>query len=199
MVLGGLRLDEHQQIQALVRRCVAGDAVAWEEIVRLYNRRIYNLCYRFTGSAENAEDLTQEFLLQCCSIRRCSGRTGRLDVSVHFCLARFYGFWQTPMIGARRRNEEAGFLTSASKRKSGIWKFRLRGTKLSSTANGRWSFWKMHSKGFPGMAGFGFRKPICHNLAGNDFRIKFGTGGAAACHLICGNSSCVETLCLSFP
>jgi photosystem II stability/assembly factor-like uncharacterized protein len=37
------------------------------------------------------------------------------------------------------------------------------------------------------------------NLAGNDFRIKFGSGGAAACHLVCGPTGCAETLCLSFP
>jgi RNA polymerase sigma-70 factor (ECF subfamily) len=64
VVLGGLRLEDLQQTQALVRRCIAGDAVAWEEIVRQYNRRIYNICYRFTGSAENAEDLTQEVFVR---------------------------------------------------------------------------------------------------------------------------------------
>lgn len=48
----------------LVRRCVAGDAAAWEEIVRTYNRRIYNICYRFTGSASDAEDLTQEVFIK---------------------------------------------------------------------------------------------------------------------------------------
>jgi hypothetical protein len=29
---------------------VAGDAAAWQEIVQQYNRRIYNICYRFSGS-----------------------------------------------------------------------------------------------------------------------------------------------------
>jgi RNA polymerase sigma-70 factor (ECF subfamily) len=43
---------------------VAGDAAAWEEIVRLHNRRIYNLCYRFTNSPDNAEDLTQEVFIK---------------------------------------------------------------------------------------------------------------------------------------
>jgi RNA polymerase sigma-70 factor (ECF subfamily) len=32
--------------------------------VRLHNRRIYNLCYRFTNSQETAEDLTQEVFLK---------------------------------------------------------------------------------------------------------------------------------------
>jgi RNA polymerase sigma-70 factor (ECF subfamily) len=48
----------------LVRRCVAGDAAAWEEIVRTYNRRIYNICYRFAGSGDDAQDLTQEVFIK---------------------------------------------------------------------------------------------------------------------------------------
>jgi len=32
--------------------------------VRLYNRRIYNLCYRFTNSPNDAEDLTQEVFIR---------------------------------------------------------------------------------------------------------------------------------------
>lgn len=48
----------------VVRRCVAGDSAAWESIVRTHTRRIYNLCYRFTGRREEAEDLTQEVFLR---------------------------------------------------------------------------------------------------------------------------------------
>jgi RNA polymerase sigma-70 factor (ECF subfamily) len=55
---------EDQQTEALVHRCLAGDAAAWEAIVRLYNRRVYNLCYRFTNSAEDAQDLTQDVFIR---------------------------------------------------------------------------------------------------------------------------------------
>lgn len=55
---------DDQQTGGLVRRCLAGDAAAWEGIVRLHNRRIYNLCYRFTNSPDNAEDLTQEVFIK---------------------------------------------------------------------------------------------------------------------------------------
>src|ERR1700680_4954837 len=48
----------------LVRRCIAGDAAAWEEIVQTYNRRIYNICYRFAGSADDAQDLTQDVFIK---------------------------------------------------------------------------------------------------------------------------------------
>ncbi|MGA9640926.1 MAG: sigma-70 family RNA polymerase sigma factor [Terriglobales bacterium] len=57
-------MDEAQVIGLLVRRCVGGDAAAWEEIVQRFHRRIYNVCYRFAGDAENAQDLTQEVFIK---------------------------------------------------------------------------------------------------------------------------------------
>ena len=57
-------MDDNQAVNALVRRCVAGDDGAWQEIVQLYNRRIYNICYRFSGSPDDAADLTQEVFIK---------------------------------------------------------------------------------------------------------------------------------------
>lgn len=57
-------MEEQQHTGVLVRRCLGGDAAAWEEIVRLYNRRIYNLCYRFTNSSDDAQDLTQDVFIK---------------------------------------------------------------------------------------------------------------------------------------
>jgi RNA polymerase sigma-70 factor (ECF subfamily) len=57
-------VEDVQVVAMLVRRCIAGDSAAWEEIVQNYNRRIYNICYRFAGSADDAEDLTQEVFIK---------------------------------------------------------------------------------------------------------------------------------------
>ena len=57
-------MEDAQIVNSLVRRCIAGDAVAWEEIVQRYNRRIYNICYRFAGSSDDAQDLTQEVFIK---------------------------------------------------------------------------------------------------------------------------------------
>jgi len=57
-------LDDTQVVGLLVRRCISGDAAAWEEIVQRYHRRIYNVCYRFAGDADNAQDLTQEVFIK---------------------------------------------------------------------------------------------------------------------------------------
>jgi len=62
--LEALNLDEKDTGADLVRRCRAGDGAAWEEIVSLYSRRIFNLAYRFTSSVEAAEDLTQEVFVR---------------------------------------------------------------------------------------------------------------------------------------
>jgi RNA polymerase sigma-70 factor (ECF subfamily) len=48
----------------VITRCLKGDNAAWEEIVRSHTRRIYNFCYRFTGSWQDAEDLTQEVFMR---------------------------------------------------------------------------------------------------------------------------------------
>jgi RNA polymerase sigma-70 factor (ECF subfamily) len=57
-------LEENRVAELLVRRCQAGDAQAWEELVRQYHRRVYSICYRFAGSTDAAQDLTQEVFLR---------------------------------------------------------------------------------------------------------------------------------------
>jgi RNA polymerase sigma-70 factor, ECF subfamily len=57
-------LEDAQLVGMLVRRCISCDAVAWEEIVQRYNRRIYNICYRFAGTSDDAQDLTQEVFIK---------------------------------------------------------------------------------------------------------------------------------------
>src|ERR1700719_1875659 len=49
---------------AIIERCLAGDEAAWEELVRGHTRRVYAICYRFTGSDHKAQDLTQEVFLR---------------------------------------------------------------------------------------------------------------------------------------
>jgi RNA polymerase sigma-70 factor (ECF subfamily) len=60
-----LQQDAAQEMLGrLVRRCVEGDGAAWQQLVTGQHRRIYAICYRFTGSAVDAEDLTQEVFLK---------------------------------------------------------------------------------------------------------------------------------------
>jgi RNA polymerase sigma-70 factor, ECF subfamily len=48
----------------LVERCLAGEESAWEAMAKTHTRRVYAMCYRFTGSDSQAQDLTQEVFLR---------------------------------------------------------------------------------------------------------------------------------------
>lgn len=68
----------------LVRGCLRGDAEAWQEIVHTHTRRIYNLCYRFTASREEAQDLTQEVFLRVFrTLKSYDAGQGALGVWMH--------------------------------------------------------------------------------------------------------------------
>lgn len=59
-----VNLESAEETNALVRRCLQGDGHAWRQIVQSQHRRVYGLCYRFTGSVGDAEDLTQDVFLK---------------------------------------------------------------------------------------------------------------------------------------
>ncbi len=48
----------------LVERCLKGDETAWEDLVRTHTRRVYSICYRFTNSPTDAQDIAQEVFLR---------------------------------------------------------------------------------------------------------------------------------------
>jgi RNA polymerase sigma-70 factor, ECF subfamily len=55
------RLDSDSQ---LIERCLCGEEAAWEDLVKVYTRRVYSICYRFVGREGEAQDLTQEVFLR---------------------------------------------------------------------------------------------------------------------------------------
>jgi RNA polymerase sigma-70 factor (ECF subfamily) len=61
---GGRNLTDHSLDHSLVSRCLGGDEAAWEELVRQHTRQVYGLCFRFTNSGQEAQDLTQEVFLR---------------------------------------------------------------------------------------------------------------------------------------
>jgi RNA polymerase sigma-70 factor, ECF subfamily len=48
----------------LVERCLNGEDAAWEDLVKIHSGRVYGMCYRFTNSSTEAQDLTQDVFLR---------------------------------------------------------------------------------------------------------------------------------------
>lgn len=55
---------EVEALHTLVFACMRGDSAAWQQLVVSQHRRVYGMCYRFTGSPTDAEDLTQDVFLK---------------------------------------------------------------------------------------------------------------------------------------
>jgi RNA polymerase sigma factor (sigma-70 family) len=55
---------EIDALHRLVYACMRGDGAAWQQLVVSQHRRVYGICYRFTGSPTDAEDLTQDVFLK---------------------------------------------------------------------------------------------------------------------------------------
>jgi len=49
--------DIHRDV---IESCKKGDARAQDQLYSLYNKAMYNICYRMTGQQEEAEDMLQE-------------------------------------------------------------------------------------------------------------------------------------------
>jgi RNA polymerase sigma-70 factor (ECF subfamily) len=76
---------------ALIERCLKGDQVAWEEIVRAHWRKVFNLAYKFVGRHDEAEDLTQDIFLKIFKAlhtfdRRANFQTWLISISRNLCI-----------------------------------------------------------------------------------------------------------------
>ena len=68
---------------ATLERCAKGEASAWEALVQAHERRVFNMCYRFTQNSSDAQDLTQEVFLRVFRTVR-SFRASGGDTAVAF-------------------------------------------------------------------------------------------------------------------
>nr|WP_204618930.1 sigma-70 family RNA polymerase sigma factor [Desulforadius tongensis] len=50
--------------QQLIERSKSGDYIAFEELVRRYENKVYNVAYRFVGNHADASDLAQEAFIK---------------------------------------------------------------------------------------------------------------------------------------
>jgi RNA polymerase sigma-70 factor, ECF subfamily len=78
-------------IDVLIERCLRGDQAAWEVVVRHHWRKVFNVAYKFVGSHEQAEDLTQDIFLKIFRSletfdRRANFQTWLISVSRNLCI-----------------------------------------------------------------------------------------------------------------
>ena len=55
---------ENKEDRMLIAKAKKGDAVAFESLVKKYQRPIYYLCHRMTGTHQSADDLSQETFIK---------------------------------------------------------------------------------------------------------------------------------------
>ena len=75
----------------IIERCLNGDQAAWESIVRMYRRKVFNVAYKFVGRHDQAEDLTQDVFLKLYKSldtfdRRANFQTWLISVSRNLCI-----------------------------------------------------------------------------------------------------------------
>jgi len=83
--------DAPEAVEALIKRCLNGDQIAWEQIVRQYWRKVFNVAYKFVGKHDEAEDLTQDIFLKIFKAlktfdRRANFQTWIISISRNLCI-----------------------------------------------------------------------------------------------------------------
>ena len=78
-------------IETLIQRCLSGDQSAWERIVQLHRRKVFNVAYKFVGRHDQAEDLAQDIFLKIFKSldtfdRRANFQTWLISVSRNLCI-----------------------------------------------------------------------------------------------------------------
>src|SRR3954454_18358418 len=76
---------------SLIEQCLAGDQLAWEQIVRQNWRKVFNVAYKFVGKHDEAEDLAQDIFVKIFKSlgtfdRRANFQTWLISVSRNLCI-----------------------------------------------------------------------------------------------------------------
>jgi RNA polymerase sigma-70 factor (ECF subfamily) len=83
--------DSPDVVELLIQRCLAGDQLAWEQIVKQYWRKVFNVAYKFVGKHDEAEDLAQDIFLKIFKSldtfdRRANFQTWLISISRNLCI-----------------------------------------------------------------------------------------------------------------
>ena len=84
-------IEDPHDVDPLIERCLKGDQSAWQTIVGLYWRKVFNIAYKFVGRHDEAEDLAQDVFLKLFKSlktfdRRANFSTWLISVSRNLCI-----------------------------------------------------------------------------------------------------------------
>jgi len=121
--------DPVAPLDALIERCLAGNQAAWEEIVRLHRRKVFNIAYKFVGKHDLAEDLTQDVFLKLYRSldtfdRRANFQTWLISVSRNLCIDHYRSVRKERE--TINRDVDAATLTPVSRDRSAYSQLELR-------------------------------------------------------------------------
>jgi RNA polymerase sigma-70 factor (ECF subfamily) len=121
--------DPVAPLDALIERCLSGDQVAWEDIVRLHRRKVFNIAYKFVGKHDLAEDLTQDVFLKLYRSldtfdRRANFQTWLISVSRNLCIDHYRSVRKERE--TINRDVDASTLTPVSRDRSAYSQIELR-------------------------------------------------------------------------
>jgi RNA polymerase sigma-70 factor, ECF subfamily len=102
----------------LIERCLQGDQLAWEAIVRQHWRKVFNVAYKFVGKHDEAEDLSQDIFLKIFKSlhtfdRRANFQTWLISVSRNLCIDHYRSVRKERQ--TINRDVDPGDLTPASR------------------------------------------------------------------------------------
>jgi RNA polymerase sigma-70 factor (ECF subfamily) len=108
----------------LIEQCLSGDQIAWEEIVRLNWRKVFNVAYKFVGKHDEAEDLTQDIFLKIFKAlhtfdRRANFQTWIISISRNLCIDHYRSVRKERQTIARE--VDTGDLQPVSKDRGPYW------------------------------------------------------------------------------
>lgn len=108
-------------VSALIQQCLAGDEAAWQSIVRAHRRKVFNIAYKFVGSVEEAEDLTQDVFIKLFRSlgtfdRRANFQTWLYSVTRNLCIDHYRALRKERE--ALNRDLDVDLLAPASKERS---------------------------------------------------------------------------------
>jgi len=109
------------ETDTLIEQCLAGDQHAWDQIVRMHWRKVFNLAYKFVGRHDEAEDLAQDVFLKIFKAlhtfdRRANFQTWLISISRNLCIDHYRSVRKERETMAR--DVDASQLTPASRERA---------------------------------------------------------------------------------